>query len=558
MNHIKKHVLNKQFLYTICFIAFAVIDWTRGSQVGSIWAWTVNMTGVVMAAILFTAYRPREFVKPVYLIYSAVCIAALPLSYYWWSLHQEVIYRDKLLTAVLNIWLLGIFVIRMFLDAVVYKTKKLHFSKIEIPAAAMLLWMLFSRNEDVWPIWYLVMFGMFYHTEYSKEDTEALRKGMLNGIIAAFFLLQGAAFIFRPFDDPHNRYCGIYANCNINAMFYGIVWTALLMKLFDIRQNRDKKWKEILCFVFVGALTAFSVLTISKTAWVSMTVTGLLYVIFADFHCLEYKAGKFLEKLVSYLAVTLICIPVAYGAVRYLPPVFHHPVWYDGEYSEDRVHSFDPWDSEKYVSWGEFSEGVTERVMPYINAILGKYQIGAMTVKASDGITIGDTTYKWTEESTMDFASALGRVSYWEYYLKNGNMAGHLSSEGHDIAGPYIYVWHAQNMFVQLWYYYGIPSAVLFLAVLVMLVFSSIKKAVKGKEKTGPLCCQLYITFFGIFGLFEATWYPGQIVLLLAFFVPKFLADAESSMVASAAPDVLKPAERLNFLKDSGNMTERL
>ena len=80
MNHIKKHVLNKQFLYTICFIAFAVIDWTRGSQVGPTWAWTVNMTGVVMAAILFTAYRPREFVKPVYLIYSAVCIAALPLS----------------------------------------------------------------------------------------------------------------------------------------------------------------------------------------------------------------------------------------------------------------------------------------------------------------------------------------------------------------------------------------------------------------------------------------------------------------------------------------------
>ena len=29
-------------------------------------------------------------------------------------------------------------------------------------------------------------------------------------------------------------------------------------------------------------------------------------------------------------------------------------------------------------------------------------------------------------------------------------------------------------------------------------------------------------------------------------------------MEASAAPDVLKPAERLNFLKDSGNMTERL
>ena len=549
MDHIKKYFINKQFLYTLCFIAFMVIDWTRGSQVGSTWAWTVNMTGVVMAVILFSAYHPKEFVKPVYLIYSAVCIAALPLSYYWWNLHQAAIYRDKLLTAVINIWLLGIFVIKMFLDVAVYKKRKLHFSKTEILAAIMLLWMLFSVNEDVWPIWYLVMFGLFYHTEYNREDLKALKEGMLNGIIAAFFLLQGAAFVFRPFDDPHHRYCGIYANCNINAMFYGIVWIAFLVKLFDIRRRRDKKWKEIFLFVFVGILTAFSVLTISKTAWVSMFVTGFFYVIIADFHCLEYKAGKFLEKLMLYLAIVLVCIPVTYGAVRYLPPLFHHPVWYEGEYSEDRVHSWDSWDSEKFVSWEEFSEGIAERVMPYINAALGKCQIGIMVVEASDGITIGDTTYRWTEESVKNFASALGRVSYWKYYLKNGNMAGHMSSEGHDIAGPYIYVWHAQNMFVQLWYYYGIPSAVLFLAVLITLIYSSMKKAVRGKEKTGSLCCLLFIIYFAIFGLFEATWYPGQIVLLLAFFVPKFLTDSDNESEINVVSDVLN---------DGGNIAERL
>ena len=143
-----------------------------------------------------------------------------------------------------------------------------------------------------------------------------------------------------------------------------------------------------------------------------------------------------------------------------------------------------------------------------------------MVVRASEGITIGDTTYKWTEPSTIDFASALGRVSYWEYYLKNGNMTGHRSSEGHDI-GDGLYVWHAQNMFVQFWYYYGIPSAVLFLAVLVMLIFYSIKNILRKKEDALPGL--LFLVFFGVFGLFEATWYPGQMVLLLAFFVPGFL-----------------------------------
>lgn len=531
MNYIKKYVFNKQFIYMICFIALMLIDWTRGSQVGSTWAWTVNMTGVVMAVILFSAYHPKDFGKPVYIIYSAVCAAALVLSYYWWNLHQAAIYRDKLLTAVLNIWLLGIFVIKMFMDVAIYKTRKLYFAKTEILAAVMLLWMLFSKNEDIWPIWYLVMFGLFYHTEYSEEDLSALKTGMLNGIIAAFFLLQGAAFVFRPFDDPHYRYCGIYANCNINAMFYGIVWIAFLIKLYDIRKDRDKKWKEVLCFICVGAVTAFSFLTVSKTAWISMLTAGFFYVIFADFNHLEYKAGKMIEKLVLYVAVVLICIPATYGAVRYLPPVFHHPVWYEGEYSENRVHSWDPWDSEKYVSWEEFSEGFTERIVPYIKVIFGKYQPEAMIVKASDGITIGDKTYKWTEKSTEDFSSALGRISYWEYYLKNGNLMGHLSSEGHNM-GSGFYVWHAQNMFVQFWYYYGIPSAILFLIVLCALILGCLKKVIKEKENSSVLCCLLYITFFGVFGLFEATWYPGQMILLLAFFVPKYLMATDSKLKA--------------------------
>lgn len=524
MDYIKKNTFSKQFLYTICFIVFMVIDWTRGSQVGSTWAWTVNMTGVAMAGILFSAYPAGDFRKPVYLIYSVICTIAMPASYYWWNYHQEVIYRDKLLTGVLNVWFLGILAIKMFLDVVVYKTKKLHFSKVEILAGIMLLWMLFSVNEDVWPGWYLVMFGLFYHTEFSREDLEGLRKGMLNGIIAAFFLLQGAAFVFRPFDDPQHRYCGIYANCNINAMFYGIVWIALLMKLFYIRKNHDKRWKEICCFILIGILTAFSILTISKTAWISMAATGVFYVIFADFHYLECKAGKVLVKLVLYMAVVLVCIPVTYGAVRYLPSVFHHPVWYEGEYSEARVHSWDSWDSEKYVSWEEVSAGITERIKPYIDVVFGKYRGGMITVQAADTVTIVGKSYEKDSEILQEFSSVLGRIGYWEYYLKNGNLSGHLSSEGHDI-GFGFYVWHAQNMFVQFWYYYGIPSAVLFLIVLAGLIFGSIKEVIHKNENA--MCCLLYLVFFGLFGLFEATWYPGQMILLLAFFVPGFLISAD-------------------------------
>lgn len=515
MAKVGKYFISKRFLYGICFIIFMVIDWTRGSQEGAIWAWTINVTGIAMAVILFSAYSPKEFLKPIYMIYSGIGISALIIAYCWWNLHQAAIFRDQLLTAISNIWLLGILVIKMFLDVVVYKTKKLHFCKIEILAGIMLLWMLLSVNEDIWPGWYLVIFGLFYHTEYGKEDMESLKQGMLDGIIAGFFLLQGAAFVFRPYDDA--RYPGIYNNCNINSLFYGIVWTAFLIRLYGIRKKNGKKWKEILCFLFAGALVVFSLMTGCRTAWLSMFVTGFFYVIFADFHSLQYKAGQFIEKLILYVAVICISVPITYAAVRYIPPIFHHPIWYYWEYNEGRVHSFDPWDSEKYVSWERFSRNILSR----IGMLFGKEQAGIANVRAYS-ITIGDKTFEPGDKVYENYGSILGRVQFWLYYISNGTLKGHLSTEGHQIPNyedPY--VWHTQNTFVQFWYYYGIPSALIFVIVLAGIVLASMKKMLKGQDDA--LICLMYLVFWGVFGMTEAAWYPGQMILFLAFFTPKFL-----------------------------------
>ena len=517
INKIKNVVLSKRTLYAICFFLFMVIDWTRGSQVGSTWAWTVNMTGVIMAVILFSAYDLKTFLKPVYLVYSAVCIIALPLAYWWWNLHQEVIYRDKLLTAVVNVWLLGILLIRLLFDVFVYKTKKLHFSKLEIIVVILLLWMFFSVNEDVWPIWFLTMFELFYHTDYAEKDKEGMIQGLLDGVIIAFFVLQGSAFVFRPFDDINYRYCGIYGNCNMNALFYCVVWIAFLIKLYYCRRNHEKRWKTVLCFLFSGALLGFMILTISKTAWISAFLVALFYIIFADLVLLKQKAVKVVLSIAALLLIMGISVPVVYCAVRYIPPVFHHPIWYEGEYDEEKVHSFDPWDSEKYVSFDEFMDASFNRITPYLELISKKMGLSMSMVYAADeGASI-----KQNQEETEKYSSALGRVRIWKYYLQNGNFIGHSSMEGHNIGFENWYVWHTQNMFVQLWYYYGIPSAILFIIALGWTIICSIRKIAKGND--AALICLLYLVLFGAYGLFECVWYPGQMILFLAFFTPKFL-----------------------------------
>lgn len=513
VNSIKRYVFSKRFLYTLCFIALFAIDWVKGSQAGAIWALSTNLTGAVMAVILFSAYPPKEFLKPVYMIYSAVSIAALAGAWCWWLQNQAAIYPGVLLTAVLNIWLLGIFVIKMFLDVVIHKTKRLRFCKLEIAAAVMLLCMLLSVNEDIWPGWYLVMFGLFYHTEYSREDMNEMKEGMLDGIIVSFFLLQGAAFVFRPYDEV--RYNGIYANCNVNACFYGIVWLAFLIRMYAIRKAKDKKWKEVLCFLFAGALTAFVLITGCRTSMLAMISAGFFYVIFADFRDLKDKAGRFLGKLILHVAVVCLSLPVVFVAVRYLPPVFHHPIWYDGEYRVQRVHSFDPWDSEKYISWEECSDMVAGRLKTVMKMIFGEEQAAVMTVHASSPAGEGERIHP--VDSSIEV-----RLNFWKFYMQNGNLRGHSNEEGHDLpdySGRYI--WHSQNVFVQYWYYYGIPAAILFLAVCGALIVTCIKRIMTGQDNA--LICLLFVVFWLMYGMAESVWYPGQMAFFLVFFTPKFL-----------------------------------
>lgn len=64
--------------------------------------------------------------------------------------------------------------------------------------------------------------------------------------------------------------------------------------------------------------------------------------------------------------------PVTFGMTRYLPPVFHHPVWFWGEWSEEKVHSWDAWNSEKYVNVDEVITTALGRTTEITEKIFGR------------------------------------------------------------------------------------------------------------------------------------------------------------------------------------------
>ena len=154
--------------------------------------------------------------------------------------------------------------------------------------------------------------------------------------------------------------------------------------------------------------------------------------------------------------------------------------------------------------------------------IFGEKQEELSVVRAAEE---AESSVAEERNRTVD-SSIQVRIDFWKFYMQDGNLEGHLNDEGHELPDfPGRYIWHAQNTFVQFWYYYGVPSAILFVVVVVMLVIKSIKKILQGQDEA--LICLLYIVFWAMYGLAESVWYPGQMILFLTFFTPKFLWETE-------------------------------
>ena len=210
----------RRILYSICFCAFCVIDQRiRTAYGGNGWLETFrDLTGVVMAVLILSHYRSDDFRKwkiP-YLLWTVAGIIGGIAAFLWGMKNQRSM--NDWTVIILDVFLFGYIGIHMVIDFAVEKKRVKLNRKYACVWLLMMLLMIFSKSDLVWPVFYLIMFGCFYLTDYDKAEREELLQGMLDGIILSFFLLQGLAFVFRPYDEV--RYKGIYFNTNTNALFY--------------------------------------------------------------------------------------------------------------------------------------------------------------------------------------------------------------------------------------------------------------------------------------------------------------------------------------------------
>lgn len=511
----KGKFLRKKTLYTICFILLGLIDFVRHTQQEELWGPLVNCAGILLLVITASQYKLKELKGRFAYIWSGIFVVLMSIAALWQEAHIFGIYKWTAFVALINVWLIGILAYRVSQKIFVEKTIQVKWNAVSILAVIMTFFMMLSPCRAVWPIWFLAVFGLFYLTRFEKNDFLNLMEAMVDGTIITFFILQIYAYGYRPFDEA--RYLGAFSNSNMTALHYLVTYTAILFKLhFLVMKGSAKKWRVIF-FIGAAGLLDFQILTMTRTAWVISAVITILFGIVV----VKGIWGKSWRALLGRAAAlglsVLILFPVVFATVRWLPPLRHHPVWYAGEWKESKVHSFDPADSEKYTDFDEFMGDILERlrIIGSINNPL------VLKAQAAENVEYRPLTLIGSESLTL---SLRVRLTIYKAYLEDLNWMGHGKAEGHYILSEYnTFVWHPQNVWIQVAYYYGIPAGILFLALTVLILVKQICAIVKQKNVYSFVPLFISTVFF-TYGLTEIVWIVGQLILFLFLFMlhPQF------------------------------------
>lgn len=536
----------KRVLCTLSFVVLCLLDQIVGSATGIYQQAMRDYTLVAVGIITLCAYRPEDFLKIPYLAWSVVFFTLKPFAFSW--IRSNIGYLPDLESMSWAIWIFGIVYIRMFYQYVIEKKKPEMnwplFGVWLIMMACMGLFPFVTGNEERWPLRFFFTFGVFYLTNYSRRDLNMLFTSLVDGVMIGFFIVQGQAWLHRPYDMI--RYEGMYSNSNMNALFYLVVFCAVLCKWYQVKLKKKLLAIRVVYILFTGVLLGHMFLTLSRTA---VAVAGVVSILFLIFQVLSRKRHRIREFIIDGTALILtfvVCFVPSYYMVRYIPAYVNDPVFFEADDNAYtmfiKVQKDDPIDSEKYVELEEAVKKFFGRLLWFAdfssNEISRLFNLSMVAHAAEEGggregYLVQEEEEVYVEPGTdpehpvfpdlvnMDDTLKL-RTGIYGHYFKNLNLMGHPRSDRSVWITKYYNPAHAHNLFLQWSFDFGVLAGLLF----IVIVFFSYYTAIRGvKRKKQGACYYLlmmlsgFTTVFVLFGMLEIDWTYGQAAFSLYFVI---------------------------------------
>lgn len=536
----------KRIVYTVSMLLLCVVAFVRAAGGGDWWNAAVSCLGFALFPIIVTRYGFKSFLKIPYLIWLVISIPAASFTIY--KFYYSAIHRMAFALLVVECVFYGLIIIRIIYSIInkefVKEIKKIN--PLFYVLAAFFILSTISVNKATWPLFYGLFYLSFYLAPTDEKDTEKIFLSLCDALIISFFIIQSFAFLHRPYDQL--RYVGAYTNSNVNGMFYFCAYLAWLGKYIYFRKNDTHKAFRIVHFLFACAMWSFALLTISRSSLMAFVFATVVFLVTAELAIMKKTFLKgFLLKGICMFCIFALSFPLVFACVRFIPPLRHHPVWIT-EYSEDFVHSYDPWNSPKYTDLDEF-----------FNEFLGRFDVNNVDEKSGvsteevileekkaapggeseapagekiikdgevlsypDGIAPGtDPAHPaYTVESYQGLEKILGIRKYiYGFYLKNLNLLGHEREYPFVWLFSWYQVLHAHNSYLQIAYCFGIIPGILITGV---SLFGMVFPFVYIIKKKGNVPWYLVFTACAQTGIFvvsivENISFPGKMMFSLLF-----------------------------------------
>lgn len=506
-----RHLRFRQGVFTACFFLLCITDQLLGSAPGQIHGILLYFMGLVLSAVIFNHDSKTEQ-KSVLLYAPYIIWAALFLIGFLLKLHSafgpdaydisgwltgkddnplagSAEFIEWLLLAA-NIAAYSFLLLRTVMENVLAR----RLPRVNWPFLSvwflMLTGMFFSKNEARWPLCFLVIFGCFYFTKYSRDEITCLFNGMMNGIIAAFFLFFVFSAMFRTFDTI--GYPGMYISYERNALFHLYAHAAFLGKWYQFHKTEASfRWKALAalgsCLVF-----GYGMITTVRSVICLMILGTVITLLFILLYDRSKRIKKTLLRIAVLAAASALMVPTVYKIMRNVPAYFRSPLIYAGENRDDKIELWGSPEDSRYTDAEKLKEELTGQLFHYQNADKQEYKE----------------------------MQKLLRSDIRKAYLNELNFAGHSLEESGFWITDYYFAAHSGNLFLHIAYTYGIPAGLLFLlfCVLPLCVFL-MRYYTRRSLEWWFYACFLFLLTTLSYGFFDRNWSIGQLPFTLLFLV---------------------------------------
>lgn len=484
------------------------------------------VVGALLAIIIMTNYKWKDYVeyKTIYILWTVLGgLAGIVVTPIVVSRRWEYLAAQTIIIA-LGIFLMGYCIIHTVINFFVKKYRPKLYKPLFIIWVIMMLWMIFSRSDYLWPEGYFCIFLCYYLTEQTKEQRINVVHGLIDGIILGFMVIQGHALLCRPYDRV--RYVGNFCNPNHNCMFLCMCLAAILAKILFLIRDNSKIYIKIFYFLMGGFCYSLVCMTMSRTGYLT---AGIVTVFFLVAYCRMKKKMMFFRMGMLLVTIFVAMLPVTYLAVRYIPTIHPHVLFYFQEgYSLDRVHSWDPRDSEKYVTFEQVLGNVLGRFASAKTALDNlnnqssntegqdflkvASNIGhlprAAVLQAMQNTIDKDKVPALTDEEAANAFTV--RYTIYKWYVDHLSLRGMpYDEQGFQITKEQ-WIQDTHNIYLDYGINFGYPVMILFTVFIWWGIGRLTKQGIQGRD-VEKIACLLIALVPPIFGLLEYSWGTGMI-----------------------------------------------